>query len=338
MKKMVKVSVIVPVYNVEMYVNKCIESILAQTFQDFELILVDDGSTDHSREICTEYSEKYKNVMAVYNVHEGVAEARNRGLEEAAGEFITFVDSDDWVDKTYLETLYRLQEAYHADLVISCGINVIDGKKINRRNNNCQRAFSEAEVVSRSEAYRRMLICEQNASVVTWAKLYHKKLFENVRYPKGEIYEDSKVISQIVERSDRIICTPYAGYYYLRRKGSIVHGRIQAGQILGIKNAKSLWSFIRKKYPNIEDAAKVHYLRSCFDLLNLLVVNPIYQRQCRKLRKKIIHEEPFFMLCRYVRLTEKIGAVGLLFGVPFYKWMWRFYLSWTGKISGTVVQ
>lgn len=335
---MIKISVIVPVYNTELYVKKCIDSILNQTFHEFELILLDDGSTDKSKEICNGYAKMNKNIRVIHSEHKGVAEARNNGLKEAFGEYITFIDSDDWIDKRYLETLYRLQETHHADLIISSGINVIDQKRVNEKNNDCRRAFLEAQVVSKSEAYRRMLACENGASVVTWAKLYHRKLFEEVAYPKGEIYEDSKVISQIIEGCDKIVCTPYAGYYYLRRKGSIVHGRIHAGHISGMNNAKNLWDFIRVKYPSVEDAAKVHYIRNCFDLLNMMIIDSKYRKQCCRLRKEIIREKAFFMSCRYISFVEKIGAICLLFGVPFYKQAWKFYLLWTGKISGTFVQ
>ena len=333
---MSRIGVIVPIYNVEFYLKKCIDSILSQTFPYYELILVDDGSTDKSGKICDEYAERNENVRVVHTVHQGVAAARNRGIEESRGEYVAFVDSDDWLDRQYLEILYRLIRQYGADLVISSGKNVLEGQEIRVVHNNWDQISSQAEVISRCEAYRRMLVCENNVSLVTWAKLYRKDLFQTIQYPVGQIYEDSGVIDQIIEKCSQIVCTSYAGYYYLRRKGSIVHGRISDGHMAGVRNAEYLLGFIRGKYPEIVDAAKIHYLRNCFDLLNLAIVDPEYQKETKALRREIVRAKGFLLLCRYVSLAEKTGVICLIFGIFWYKLAWRLYLWMTGKDSGTV--
>lgn len=333
---MSQIGIIVPVYNVEHYLKKCIDSIRNQDLQCFELILIDDGSTDKSGKICDEYAEQNENIKVIHTVHQGVAAARNRGIEESNGEYIAFVDSDDWLDRQYLETLYQLIRKYDADLVISSGINVLDGRSIHSKCINRDQADLEVEVISKCEAYRRMLVCESNVSLVTWAKLYRKDLLQTIQYPVGEIYEDSKVIDQVIEKCSKIVCTSYAGYYYLRRKGSIVHGRMSVGHTAGVRNAVYLLGFIREKYPEIEDAAKIHYLRNCFDLLNLAMVDSDYQRECQKLKREIVREKGFLLSCRYASLVEKTGVLCLMFGLSWYKLAWHFYLWMTGKDSGTV--
>lgn len=326
---MVEISVIVPVYNVERYLNKCIESILCQTFQNYELILIDDGSTDQSGALCDQYAEKHVRVRTIHEVHSGVAEARNRGLKEKTGKYVAFVDADDWIDIRYLEILYRLIRQYQADLIISRGIRVQEGKDDRKRGMFQGLSETDAQIISRSEAYRRMLLCEQDVMVVPWAKLYHSRLFLSFQYPTGEIYEDLKMINKIIEGCNRIVCTSYAGYFYLSREGSIVHGKMSPGYMVSVKNAKQMWDFARMNYPEIADAAELNYCRSCFILLNRMMENPGYRKECSLLRRKMIKETVFYLSSGYADLTEKIGMLCLWFGLPCYRIAWRIRKRWS---------
>lgn len=334
---MIKIGVVIPVYNAEKYLKKCIDSILAQSFQEFELTLVDDGSTDRSGKICDEYAEKYEKIKVIHNSHLGVSEARNRGVDENTGEYITFVDSDDWIEERYLEILYQLIIEFQADLVISSGIDIIEGRQTRKKKIKNEQTDVKSEVISKAEAYRRMLLVENNTMVVPWAKLYHRKLFQLFRYPSGEIYEDVNVIDRIIEGCEKIVYTSYVGYFYLKRKGSIIHGKMSDKHMVSIKNAERLWEFIKDYYPEIEDAAKLHYLRTCFGVLNRMLVDPGYQRECREMRKKIIEEERFLLFCSYADFLEWARAICLLIGIPWYRFVWKFYLWWTGNDSGTEI-
>ena len=209
---MVEISIIVPLYNVEKYLRRCVDSILVQTFQDFELILVDDGSTDASGRICDEYAGRYDRISVIHKGNEGVSEARNRGIDESRGEYLVFIDSDDYVDRQYLEVLYWLIKKYRADLGMSA-----------------------------------------------WAKLYHRSLFQKARYQKGEIYEDVRILDQIIENSHKIVCTRYRGYYHVRRRGSLLHAGMTPEQQIRMETIKRLRDFILQKYPEIQDSAKILY-------------------------------------------------------------------------------
>lgn len=334
---MARIGVIVPAYNVKPYLEKCVGSILAQTFLDFELILVDDGSTDGSGALCDEYAERDKRVRVIHMEHGGVAAARNRGLEENQSEYIAFVDSDDWVARDYLETLYRLSEEHQADLLLSNGIHVMEGRRPRASDPG---GLAVAERISRAGAYRCVLLNKgrDNASVVPWAKLYRRTVLRSVRYAEGEIYEDLGAIDQVIENSGRIIRTSYAGYYYFRRRGSIVHGRFTSGHLAAIRNAKRLWGFLRERYPELEDVGKVCYLRSCFDILNLMIVDPDQRREAERLRGEILHELRFFFSRGRFGPVERIGAVCLLPGLSWYRFAWRVYLGCTGKLSGTAAR
>lgn len=336
---MAAISIIVPVYNVEFYLGKCLKSILDQTFQDFEVILVDDGSTDGSGKICDEYTGKYENIRVIHKMNEGVSSARNRGLEESTSDIVTFIDSDDWIDKYYLEVLYKLMTGQRADLVLSRGIDVLDMYCSEERRLDWKEVVSNAELISKSEAYRRILLCEHNISVVTWGKLYRKKIFEKVRYPIGELCEDSGVIDKIIEGCDRIICTQYAGYYHLRRKGSLMHGEMTPEYMSGIKNAKHLWEFVRENYSDIEDSAKIFYLNNCIQLINYMIIDGKgrYRTECEWLRREVMKEKLFLLFNRYTGIEEKGAVICLLFGISWYRKIWRVYLKVTGKALGTVM-
>lgn len=331
---MAKIGVIVPVYNVEAYLRKCVDSILAQTFPDFELILVDDGSSDTSGAICDEYAERDRRVRAVHTENRGVAAARNRGLEENRSEYITFVDPDDWAAREYLETLYRLAEAHQADLLAGCIRNISEGERIQA---DGSWKWAAAEPVSRAEIYRRMFLCEGNTSVSPCAKLYHRSVLGSVRYPAGEIHEDSAVIDRIVENSKNIVYTSYAGYYYFRQRGSILHGRMSPEHTARVRNAKRLWEFAGTRYPQIEDAARIFYLRNCLELLTLMSTDPAYRPEAKKLRSEVLSESRFFVTCRYCTVKDRLAAAALLLGLSWYKLAWRIYLRASGKLSGTVV-
>lgn len=328
---MAEIDVIVPVYNVERYLRKCLDSVLAQTFRDFALILVDDGSTDGCGALCDAYAERDRRVRAVHMEHRGVSAARNRGLEESGSERIALIDADDWVLPDYLETLYRCMEDHQADLVISCMVHVLEGREAKLDSSRTP----AAEAVSKAEAYRRMLIGQGGVSAGAGAKLYRRRLFQTVRYPVGEIYEDTKVIDQLVEGCGRIACTSYMGYYYLRRRGSNIHSRMTPGHMAGVRNSKHLWELMRDRYPQVEDAARAHYVRTCFDLLNQTVMDPAYHEEAKRLRRELLGEVPFFFSCGYFTFTYRAAALCLLPGLTWYKWAWKLYLRCTGKLSGT---
>lgn len=316
---MAKIGIIIPVYNVELYLNRCIDSILKQTFEDFEVILIDDGSTDRSGRICDEYAETDARIQAVHKDNSGVADTRNKGLEIVKTEYITFIDADDYVDSHYLETLYRLMKKYDGDLVISYH-NVLQengGRRLKSGNSTDQTVFGEA-IVSKAEVYKAML---GNEGMITsvWGKLYHRDLFQTVRYPIGEIYEDMSVISKIVERSRRIVAASYRGYYYIQRTGSITHGTPSLEHMVLLHNEEQLMHLIQDKYPEIEGIAKRHYFWSCFYLLHLLITESKYEPEIKELRDKIRADWRFLIFGKETSLMERGATVCLMMGLPFYK-------------------
>lgn len=317
-----KIGIIVPVYNAERYIRTCIESILNQTFQEFELILIDDGSTDASGKICDEYGAKSEKIKVIHSKHQGVSAIRNKGLKENRQEYVTFIDADDYIARRYLETLYRVMRKHKADLVISCGKTVNGYQEKEARNDSVSKSRMKSCVVTKSEAYQYMLTDRQVITSV-WGKLYHRDVFQSVRYPEGEIYEDMKVIDKIIENSRRIAYTSYTGYFYVQTPKSITRGNPSLEHLALLKNERQLREFIDWKYPEISNDAKKHYFWSCFYVLSMLVLLPQYEKECRMLRSEIISEWKFLIFGRYTTIMEKAATLCLISGLPCYRFVWK---------------
>lgn len=201
------ISVIVPVYNVESYLSDCIDSIRSQTFSDYELLLVDDGSTDTSGKMCDEYALSDDRIRVIHQKNSGLSEARNTGIDLAVGEYITFIDSDDLISNDYLELLYDTAKKYDAD--IAQGDFTRSIQILGSTNSSYACAVYEQFSVAFHE-YLHMGIVEKAA----WAKLYRAELFDGIRYPTGKVYEDSYTTFKLLYRMKRMVCVPKYIYYY----------------------------------------------------------------------------------------------------------------------------
>lgn len=210
------VSVIVPVYNVEKYLNKCVKSILAQSYEMLEIILVDDGSNDASGRLCDEWAEKDDRILVVHKANGGLSDARNAGLDIARGKYFAFIDSDDYIAVDMIETLVMSAKANSCEIAICNMIRFSE-------NGNIAPFYCPADNETvllgnhRFETLKQPSVCN---------KLFLAKLFEGIRFPKGKYYEDTFVYHELVYRSKNVVLTGKDGYWYLLREDSIV-GRPQ---------------------------------------------------------------------------------------------------------------
>lgn len=219
------VSIIVPVYNVEQYLKECIESILAQTWKNFEVILVDDGSTDSSGKICDEYSQKKEFISVIHKKNGGLSSARNAGIDVAQGDYLAFIDSDDVVHPRYLSELVAIVKKEKADLA-ACHFCV--GSLCRWKN------FSEVkyDIRCNEDVLKKM---NDNDVVVTvaWNKLYHAKFFREygLRYPVGKIHEDMFLTPQILYYTKKMVITNEQLYFYRQRENSIMNSSFSIKQL-----------------------------------------------------------------------------------------------------------
>lgn len=240
------ISIIIPVYNEEKYLDKCISSIVNQTYGNLEIILVDDESPDKCPQICNRWSKKDKRIKVVHKQNGGVASSRNEGLKNATGTIIGFVDSDDYIEKDMFEKLYKNLMMNNADIsMCSYYDEYIDGRK------KMGKHFDDFTIINGIDAIKNLLL-EKNISNHLWNKIYKKELFDKIEFPLGRKMEDLSVMYRLFEKSKIIVFDNYIGYHYLQHENSIM-GNVNEKLI----NDYELAAFDRnkdllKKYSNLE--------------------------------------------------------------------------------------
>lgn len=219
---MPEISIIVPVYKVEQYLSRCVESILAQTFTDFELILVDDGSPDRCPQICDEYSKRDKRIRVIHKKNGGVSDARNIGIDVATGEFIAFVDSDDWLVNDIYEYALNIQKQYNADIV-EFGIRKVKDEKDAIIEKQMEK---EGKVISLSglDILPRIYQDKMGGSIAAWNKLFRRSIFNTLRFEVGRLYEDTLLMPEAFFAADVCVACDRIGYFYFQGNlNSITH-------------------------------------------------------------------------------------------------------------------
>ena len=208
------ISIIVPVYKIEPYIRQCIESILSQTYKNIEIILVDDGSPDNCGKICDEYAAIDDRIKVIHKKNGGLSEARNYGLKEAQGVYVSFIDGDDYVDKSFYQMLYEAAEKENCDIAECYSVNFEDGNIPQGSYRSGQTCLSPLEWLTESNV-GDFLPC------VVWNKIYKKTLFDGIEFPVGRHYEDEATTYKVVYKSSKIVRIKSALYFYRQRSGSI---------------------------------------------------------------------------------------------------------------------
>lgn len=217
----VKISVVIPVHNTKDYLKECVDSVLAQTYEKMEIILVDDGSTDGSGRLCEEYTARDSRIKVYHKNKSGVGGGRNTGLDHATGEFISFVDSDDTVAPDYLERMVRAQQSIGADIVCTgyCRVWETEGKIE-------EIGFQAASYEGGAEIL--LALGRGRVEEVAWAKLYRAEIFKDLRFPENRIHEDVFTTHLAFCYAQKIVQLSDCKYYYLQRPGSVMHGETTA--------------------------------------------------------------------------------------------------------------
>lgn len=212
------ISVIVPVYNVERYLDRCLTSISAQSYRNLEILLINDGSTDKSGSICKEWEKKDSRIRLFQQENRGLSAARNRGIDEVLGEYLCFVDSDDYLSEQMLEALMKELLLQNAEIAVC---NLVYEYEDKEEEVNQEYQIREASVVSGQEFITWMDQGKYAFCEVVCNKLYKRKLFDDIRFPEGKVHEDEFVFHRLIYPRKRIACIPMIGYHYWRHTGSI---------------------------------------------------------------------------------------------------------------------
>lgn len=251
------ISVIIPIYKVEAYLEKCIESVRSQTYKDIEIILVDDGSPDNCGAVCDRYQKMDERIKVLHKENGGLSDARNKGLDIATGEYVLFVDSDDFIHPNMIELLYCSLQETDADISV-CGFKTVSEEyKISFDSGVKQgkREVFEGQEVMNQLQHKNLL------TVVAWNKLYKRKLFADIRYPKGKIHEDEFLTHQILHLCERTVYISQELYYYVKREESIT-GQIKPSNVAcGWEAYEGRLAFLEQNgYTQMVQWTKLHML------------------------------------------------------------------------------
>lgn len=310
------ISVIVPVFNVADYLMRCVDSLLAQDEPSFELILVDDGSTDGSSKLCDDAALQDSRIRVIHTENHGVASARNRGIEAAEGEYVAFVDADDYVAPTFLSTLLQGIEQSGAQFA-AC-----KNKRVRQDETPDFQPKSEHEsfVCSGVDALGHALLGEKISGSMC-DKLFKRSFIGDHRFASGLIYEDALLASELMPKADKVFVTTQIGYYYSYREGSAIMREFNKTDFDAIKVYGGINDMVANRYPSILPQSEFRLLWAHFVVLDKILTSKHHKEALREnkellsyLKSKVarVVKDPYF------RVPRKIGALAL-------KVNWRLY-------------
>lgn len=309
------ISVIVPVYKAEQSLRKCVDSIRNQSYTNLEIILVDDGSPDHCGEICDTVAREDSRVRVFHKENGGQSSARNLGLDRMTGAYVTFVDSDDWIEPEYYKTILALMLQKNAEIGV-CGLqcDFADGRKawFNRQYPQNQ----AIEIMSTEDALRE----NTYASKITNSpcdKLFARKIFDGIRMRERAAYEDYEIMAQCLSRADCIVYNPYPFYHYAMTEESVTRGELQEKHFLEAQIAKERVSFFEQTYPKLKVYAIANQVEIGLMLYYRAEGHPQYSNQ-RKEIKTELRKRAEGKLFGVLRTTTKVKYI------LFLLWPWLY--------------
>lgn len=238
------ISVIVPIYNVENYLENCINSILNQSYTDFELILVDDGSPDNCGKICDDYAKKDSRIKVIHKKNGGLSDARNIGIEAAKGEYISFIDSDDWIHKDFYLTLFNALSSSNSDIAI-CNFLKVSNDDIKDKIININ---PPVKTLSNLESLNDLYSDNYVNYIVAWNKLYKANLFKDIRFPVGKIHEDEFTTPKVLFESNKIAIITEELYYYRQTPNSIMNRKFNVANLSFLEAIEDRLKFINEHH------------------------------------------------------------------------------------------
>ena len=320
------ISVIVPVYKVEPYLRKCVDSILAQTYQDLEIILVDDGSPDACGAICDEYAKQDNRITVIHKPNGGLSDARNAGLDVMTGKYVAFVDSDDWIAPRMYETLLRILKQFRADMAFG---GVADDLEQNGKITTVKISHygDEPFCESATEAMRRYF----HGSWAAWDKLYDADLFRDIRYPVGEINEDEAIVLQLLSKCTRVCYTNEVFYHYMRRpsSGSITTSSFSVKKLAWQAHCRDNLEIVKAHYPSLVSDAAARYRGSLlWSLTEIALSEGDYAEEIQALLSALRDQKELFCAAPFSYRQDRL-RIWLLLHVPFsmYRAIIRFRRS-----------
>ena len=324
------ISAIVPVYKVEQYLEKCVRSLTDQTLRNIEILLVDDGSPDGCPALCDALAKEDERIRVIHKANGGLSDARNAGIEAAAGDYLLFVDGDDYILPELCGVLYEMLQSSGGEIAAAGFLEEYeDGSQKNWQPEKKNAVFTGKEALLE-------LLQGRMISAFAWGKLYKKELFERVRYPKGLTYEDLYIAPEIFLQAKKAAATTRPLCVYRRRRESLTTQRYSPKAMDVITACRHAYEVVQKGAPELLPAAAFRLYRSYFIVLDRMLFEkkpeeiPEYKEVVSFLKshwKEIVK-------CPYFIGSRRAAALALKAGVPFYKILWRMQMKKSGGIAG----
>ena len=313
MEQDILVSVIVPVYNVEKYLARCVDSILAQTYRNLEIILVDDGAKDSSGSICDDFAARDSRVRVIHKENGGLSSARNAGIDVARGEYLEFVDSDDWLEPDAVESMLGAALEHQVELVLGGRWDVKEDTGVKR-----QGLCPEKEEVLSGETLVSRIFRWQNCDSSACDKLFHRRLFSDIRFPYGKVCEDVPIMYKIVLDAGRVAMLPKPIYNYFHRRGSITYTTLSDRNFHFAEHTEVILPWILENCAALEREARYLRVRALVYAVQSVDLASQEDRQkfaarCREERKKLRSYAGFILTDPWFKGKEKITDLLLAF-------------------------
>lgn len=315
------ISIIIPVYNVENYINACMKSVIEQSYDVLDIILVDDGSTDNSGDICDYYEKKDERITVIHKMNGGLSDARNCGIKKAQGKYITFVDSDDIIAHDYIEKLYTMIKNSQADISICDCVHIFPDTSF---------TFKKATIEEKmkpEQAIKKMLYQKQ-ILVSAWAKLYKISLFSDVIFPVGMLYEDSAIMYKIFEKTNLIVYSNAKMYGYYHRENSITTQKFDVRNFDIMHIAEKIYMHY-KNNSYLLGAARSYYVVACLRIYLNCPNDKKYKEILKKIRKNINIYGIRVLLDNDARKKTRLGIACYYFARPFIRVVYRKVDRWS---------
>lgn len=297
-----KITVVVPCYNVALYLDRCVQSILNQTYHNLEVILVDDGSTDGTETICDDFLKKDERIRVVHKENGGLSDARNAGIDVATGEYLVFVDGDDYLEPNAYEMMIAEMQDPEVSLV-AAGIITED------INGNVNILMNETKAkLSKEEAFANLLGNNRTIAHSSCNKLFRRQLFDQLRYKKGIIYEDMQILPKILDICEKVVLLNVPVYHYIKRSGSITENAFSSWKYEGSKIADEMVDICRQKYSSLVPYAyyyKIDAVNKMYEELISSVNRKEYKKEELILRAKICL--CYLQCVRYTVIRRQFG-------------------------------
>lgn len=304
------ISIVIPIYNVEKYLTRCIDSVINQTYSHLDIILVNDGSKDNSGNMCDEYKNKDFRIRVIHKKNGGLSDARNEGIDIALGQYITFIDSDDFVATDYVEFLYKIIMENDADISGCYHRKFFDEQKIKLDESKTKNYLFNGEEAIIDLCYQKLIT---NSA---WGKLYKMKLFKDIRYPVGRLYEDLGTTYKLFLLSEKVVFSLVEKYYYFQRNDSIMHYNFSIKNMDRIIMSEELYQNVFEISEELRKAALARVFISNIQVLREMPMkNEEFTKEFNTVKNNIMKLRQGIILNNNVKKINRIIALSTYLGM-----------------------